>query len=184
MSITDTAVATSQEQLSLGDRRLYLATVAMVLGNVALPALVHGVPNGGRIFLPIFFFTLIAGWRFGLYAALLTAVLSPLANHLLTGMPGSPMLAGIIVQSATLGVLATLLAGRERRASLPRLGLVVLLQQVLVSAIGLWQSGWQPCLAALQTRIPGLAVQILGGFLVLRLLDRWLPQSGQTDRAA
>ena len=178
MSAIDLNAGMAQERLSLGDTRLYLATVAMVVGNVALPALVHGIPNGGRIFLPIFFFTLIAGWRFGLYAALLTAVLSPLANHGLTGMPATPLLPGIIAQSALLGVLAALAAGRGRRTTLPLLALVILAHQVLISLPKLADAGLQPTLAGLQLRLPGLLFQLLGGFLVLRLLERWLPMPG------
>jgi hypothetical protein len=168
--------AIPQERLSLGDLRLYLATVAMVVGNVALPALVHGIPNGGRIFLPIFFFTLIAGWRFGIYAALFTAVLSPLANHVLTGMPAAPALSAIILQSALLGALAAG-AARTRKATLAMLALVVLLHQVLIASPRLLDGGLQAALGAFRMRLPGMVFQILGGFLALRLMGRWLPVS-------
>ena len=166
---------TCQERLSLGEVRLYLATGAMVVGNVALPALVHGMPNGGRMLLPIFFFTLIAGWRFGIVAALLTAVLSPLANHALTGMPPTPMLTGIICQSAALGLLAWVVASRSTRTTLPLVALVVVLHQLLLALPALSHSGVAGTLGAIQMRIPGLLLQILGGFAVLRLLERWLP---------
>ena len=175
MAITYLHAGTIQEQLSWRQARLYLATGAMVIGNGVLPALVHGIPNGGRMLLPIFFFTLIAGWRFGLNAALLTAVLSPLANHALTGMPSTAMLAGIIWQSAALGLIAALVASRSPKTTLPLLALVVALHQVLLALPVLAQAGFQACAAAFQMRIPGLLLQILGGFLTLRLLERWLP---------
>ena len=173
-SKTMTAGST-QERLTLGDLRLYLATAAMVLGNVALPTLVHGIPNGGRMLLPIFFFTLIAGWRFGITAALLTAVLSPLANHALTGMPPTPMLTGIICQSAALGLIAARVAGRSQRTTLPLLALVVVLHQALLALPVLAQAGFRASAAAFQMRIPGLLLQIIGGYLALRLLEHWLP---------
>jgi len=182
MSSTTMNAGTAQESLNLGEARLYLATGAMVLGNVILPALVHSIPNGGRIFLPIFFFTLIAGWRFGIYAALFTAVLSPLANHFLTGMPATPMLASIIAQSALLGVLAALAAARGRKTTLPLLALVIAVHQLLITLPKLMEAGLQPSLAGLQLRLPGLLFQLLGGYLVLRLLERFLPMSGQTPR--
>jgi len=166
---------TRQERLGLADARLYLATGAMVLGNVALPALVHGLPNGGRMLLPIFFFTLIAGWRFGVAAAVLTAVLSPLANHVLTGMPPTPMLAGIIGQSAALGLVAWVVASHTTRTTLPLVALVVVLHQALLALPALSHGGLMATLGALQLRSPGLLLQILGGFAVLRLLERWLP---------
>ena len=181
MSNVHVSAGTAQERLSLGDARLYLATVAMVVGNVALPALVHGIPNGGRIFLPIFFFTLLAGWRFGLYAALFTAALSPLASHALTGMPGTPALPSIIAQSALLGALAALVAARGRKTTVALLALVVLAHQAIILSPVAVESGLQAALASFRFRLPGVAFQILGGFLALRLMERWLPMPGQAS---
>ena len=163
-----------QERLALGDPRLYLATAAMVAGNILLPAALHQIPDAGRMFLPIFFFTLVAGWRFGARAAVLTAVLSPLANHALTGMPPAPALQGIILQSALLGCLAAIAAARWSRPTLALLALVVLTQQALTLLPLLLHAGWQPCLAALRFCLPGLLLQVLGGLAVLRLMARWL----------
>jgi hypothetical protein len=164
------------EPLTLGDARLYLATAAMVAGNLALPFALHQIPDAGRMFLPIFFFTLVAGWRFGAQAALLTAVLSPLANHFLTGMPPTPALQGIIVQSALLGVLAAMAAARWGKPTLALLALVVLAHQALVLVPTLLHAGWHLCLTALRFRLPGLLLQVLGGFAVLWLMGRFLPR--------
>jgi ABC-type antimicrobial peptide transport system permease subunit len=169
-----------QQPLGLGDIRLYLATSAMVLGNVLLPYAVHRIPDGGRIFLPIFFFTLIAGWRFGMMAGLLTGLLSPLANHFLTGMPPAPALQSIMVQSALLGALASVASARSRRLSLPILTLVVLLHQTLILLPLLIQSGVNPVLAALERRLPGLLLQIFGGFALLWFMGRHLPSQRPT----
>ena len=173
---------TFHERLNLGDLRLYLATAAMVAGNLLLPLAFHQFPNAGRMFLPIFFFTLVAGWRFGAQAAVLTAVLSPVANHFLTGMPPAPMLQEIILQSALLGALAAIAASRATRPTLALLGLVVLAHQALVLFPTLIHAGWQPCLAALKFRLPGLLLQVLGGFAVLRLMGRYLPQPKNAER--
>ena len=169
-----------QQPLSLGDVRLYLATSAMVLGNLLLPYAVHRVPDGGRIFLPIFFFTLIAGWRFGMMAGLLTGLLSPLANHILTGMPPTPALQSIMVQSALLGALASVASARSRKLSLPILALVVLLHQALILLPQLLQSGVNPVLATLELRLPGLLFQIFGGFGLLWFMGRHLPSQRPT----
>jgi len=168
--------------LSLGDARLYLAVAAMIAGNVLLPFALHRIPDGGRMFLPIFFFTLIAGWRFGAKAAVLTAVLSPLANHFLTGMPPAQALQGIILQSALLGCLAAIAASRSVRPTLTLLAGVVLAAQALGLLPVLMHSGWQAGLAALQLRLPGLLLQILGGFSVLWLMGRYLPRARTAHR--
>lgn len=164
-----------QRPFSVGDGRLYLATAALVLGNVLLPYAVHRIPDGGRILLPIFFFTLIAGWRFGAVAGLLTGLLSPLVNHALTGLPPGPALPSLLVQSALLGALAAAVAARSRKLSLPLLALVVLLHQALILSPLLLRAGLPPTLAALQQRVPGLLLQVLGGFALLRFMGRHLP---------
>lgn len=164
-----------QERFGFREGRLYLVTVAMVLGNVVLPLVCHGIPEGGRRLLPILFFTLIAGWRFGLNAGLLTALLSPLANHLLTGMPGASLLPGLILESSLLGVLAAFAGGLGSRNTLAPLVLAVALHQVLVLLPLLLGPGPDVCLEVLRVRIPGLLLQVLGGWLVLRLLAQYLP---------
>jgi hypothetical protein len=171
-----------QQPFRLGDVRLYLATSTMVLGNVLLPYAVHRIPDGGRILLPIFFFTLIAGWRFGAKAGLLTGLLSPLANHVLTGMPPTPALQSIMLQSALLGVLASMVASRSRKLSLPLLALVVLVHQSLILVPQLLQVGMRPVLAAFELRLPGILLQIFGGFALLSFLGRHLPRPKRSPR--
>jgi hypothetical protein len=170
------------QALSFGDLRLYLATAVLVLGNLLLPWALHRIPDAGRSFLPILFFTLIAGWRFGAKAGLLTGVLSPLANHLLTGMPPAPILQSLMLQSALLGLLAAGVAARSHRLTLPRLALVVLLHQVLILVPALLQAGLRPALANFELRLPGILLQILGGFAPLWWLGRQQPQTPAPTR--
>jgi hypothetical protein len=169
------APSITQERLSLADGRLYLACVAMILGNLALPYAFHQIPAGGRMFMPILFFTLVAGWRFGLNAALLTAVASPLASHFLTGMPGTAMLTPILLQSALLGVLAALAGRLNRTTSFALLALVVLANQALNLLPTLILNGAPTILPALRAHYPAMALQLFAGFAVLKGLERFLP---------
>lgn len=169
MSTTRSSASVLPRPLGLGDVRLYLVTAAMVLGNVALPWAVHRIPDAGRMLLPIFFFTLVAGWRFGARAGVLTALLSPLANHALTGMPPAPMLQGIILQSALLGLLAAAMGARGLKPALGRLALVVLAHQVLLVLPALVQAGPAAAVAGLRLHLPAILLQLLGGYGVLRL---------------
>ena len=79
--------------------RTYLWSLLFVAGNVLLPQLCHGIPDGGKIFMPLMFFSLIAAARFGLCCGMLTAVLSPLAGWALSGMPAGTMLAAVVLKS-------------------------------------------------------------------------------------
>src|ERR1035437_8217756 len=62
-----------QRTLRLRDLRLYGFVAAFAAGDLLLPLAVHTVPQGGLIFLPIFFCTLLAAYRFGILAGVLTA---------------------------------------------------------------------------------------------------------------
>lgn len=60
--------------------RTYLAVSLFVLGNLAMPQLFHLIPQGGMVWLPIYFFTLVGAYKYGWMVGLLTAVLSPMAT--------------------------------------------------------------------------------------------------------
>ena len=55
----------------------YRIAALFVIGNIALPQLCHLVPSGGPMLLPIYFFTLVAAYKYGWKVGLLTAVASP-----------------------------------------------------------------------------------------------------------
>ena len=83
-------MSTSSAQLhayGFASVKTYLLSGIFIAGNILLPQLAHLIPQGGLIFLPIYFFTLIAAYKFGLKVGLITAVFSPLINSLLFGMP-------------------------------------------------------------------------------------------------
>jgi len=164
------ATSTLRRPLSIVGLRLFLVTAAMVVGNLALPYAVHRIPDAGRMLLPIFFFTLVAGWRFGARAGVITGLLSPLANHLLTGMPPTSMLQAIILQSALLGLLAAPMGARGLKPTLARLAVVVVAHQILMVLPGLVQTGPAAAVAGLRLHLPAILLQILGGYGVLRLL--------------
>jgi len=165
------------QPLIVTDGKRFLITAAMVLGNLALPFAVHQIPDAGRMLLPIFFFTLVGGWRFGAQVGILTALLSPLANHYLTGMPPSAALQDLMLQGALLGALASLVAARRPKATLALLALVVLGHQALTVVPVLMHAGLSTGLATFKLHLPGILLLVLGGFAALRLLDRWLPQA-------
>lgn len=93
--------------LPFGNVKTYLFALLFVAGNIALPQLCHLVPAGGPTLLPIYFFTLIAAYKYGFKVGLLTALLSPVINHLLFAMPAAAVLPAILIKSG-------LLAGTRR----------------------------------------------------------------------
>ena len=117
--------------LSYKEAKTYIFATLFVVGNILLPQLCHIIPNGGHIFLPIYFFTLIGAYKYGWKVGLLTAVLSPLVNSVLFGMPMPAVLPSIIIKSTLLAFSAAFIANRFKTITLPLMTLVVLLYQTI-----------------------------------------------------
>lgn len=159
--------------LDFSNVKTYLFASAFVVGNIVFPQLAHLMPQGGLIFLPIYFFTLIAAYKYGIRVGLLTALLSPLVNNLLFGMPPTPMLPIILIKSGLLAVAASTAAKYFGKVSMLGIILAVLAYQII--GTGAEWAMTQSFVAAVQDiRIgfPGIILQIAGGFLVLKALEK------------
>ena len=158
---------------SLGWRemRTYLFALLFIAGNIVLPQLCHLIPQGGLMLLPIYFFTLIAAYKFGFRVGLLTAILSPLINSALFGMPPAAALPIIMIKGVLLAGAAAWMANKSKGASLLALIAVVLAYQLvggliewaitgsIASALQDWKLGY-----------PGMILQAVGGWLLLNYL--------------
>lgn len=151
----------------------YFAALAFIAGNILFPQLIHLIPQGGIIWLPIYFFTLVGAYKYGWRVGLLTAIASPVVNSLLFGMPHAPALPPILLKSVLLALGAGYAASHFKKASLALLALVVLSYQV-VGTLGEWIMKGDFFLACQDFRIgiPGMLLQILGGWLVINRLIR------------
>ncbi|WP_295939129.1 ECF transporter S component [uncultured Alistipes sp.] len=148
--------------------KTYLAATLFVAGNIALPQLFHLVPQGGVTWLPIYFFTLIGAYKYGWRVGLLTALLSPLVNSALFGMPAPAVLPEILVKSAMLAVSAGWAAHRFGRVSVPILVGVVLSYQ-LAGTLAEWaiKGSLHTALQDFRLAIPGMLLQVAGGYLMI-----------------
>ena len=120
--------------LFFGNVKTYLFALLFVAGNIALPQLCHLVPAGGPTLLPIYFFTLIAAYKYGFRVGLLTAILSPVINHLLFAMPAAAVLPAILIKSGLLAGAAALAARYAKNISLLALLGVILSYQIIGTA--------------------------------------------------
>lgn len=159
--------------LSLNNTNTYLIATVFIVGNLLLPQLAHLVPQGGFIFLPIYFFTLIAAYKYGIHVGLLTAILSPLANNLIFGMPPAAVLPAIIIKSAILAVAASTAAKNFGKVSLLGILLAIITYQVI--GTGIEWAMTQNFMAAVQDfriGVPGMLIQLIGGYFVLKALAK------------
>lgn len=159
--------------LTLADAKTYLFATMFVVGNIVLPQLAHLVPQGGFIFLPIYFFTLIAAYKYGIHVGMLTAIMSPIANHLLFGMPPSAVLPAIIIKSVSLAIAAALAAKHFKKVSLLGILLAIVAYQLVGTAFE-WATTQSLYIALQDVRLgmPGILIQLFGGYFALRALAK------------
>ena len=157
--------------LNYNESKTYIAAALFILGNIALPQLCHMVPQGGMILLPIYFFTLIGAYKYGWKVGLMTAILSPVINHLAFGMPAAAVLVPILAKSTILAVTAGYVASHTRKVSLSLLAAVVLAYQGLGAAFEwAWTGSAMAALQDFRLGIPGMLLQIVGGYLFIKYL--------------
>ena len=157
--------------LNYNESKTYIAAALFILGNIALPQLCHMVPQGGMILLPIYFFTLIGAYKYGWKVGLMTAILSPVINHLAFGMPAAAVLTPILVKSTILALTAGYVASHSKKVSIALMAGVVLTYQL---AGGLFEWAFTSSFAAaiqdFKLGIPGMLLQIVGGYFFIKYL--------------
>lgn len=165
MTTTETRLYT----LDFKEARTYLWALAFVAGNVILPQLFHTIPDGGKMFLPIYFFTLVGAYKYGWKTGLLTAVLSPMVNSALFGMPSATLLPVILLKSIVLAVAAGWVAEKTQKATLLTIAAVVATYQLAGSA-GEWimTDSLDAATQDIRLGLPGIALQIFGGYLFIK----------------
>jgi thiamine transporter ThiT len=159
--------------LNYSELKTYLWAAAFVAGNIVLPQLFHLLPQGGMMFLPIYFFTLVGAYKYGWKVGLLVALCSPLVNSAFFGMPAAAMLPAILTKSVILALAAGFVAQRYQNATLPLLFAVVVLYQLL-GGLGEWAmtGSLYAALQDIRLGIPGILLQIFGAYLLINYVIR------------
>ena len=159
--------------LNYSNVRTYLFALLFVAGNLALPQLCHLTPYGGPTLLPIYFFTLIASYKYGFRVGLLTALLSPVINHLLFAMPGAAVLPAILIKSTLLAGASALAARYAKKVSLLAILIAVLSYQIIGTAFE-WALVGNFYAAAQDFRmgVPGMLIQWFGGYALLKAIAK------------
>ncbi|MBE6220685.1 MAG: ECF transporter S component [Rikenellaceae bacterium] len=158
--------------MGYNEAKTYLVAAMFIVGNIALPQLCHLMPQGGMIWLPIYFFTLIGAYKYGWKVGLLTAIASPLLNHILFGMPAAAVLVPILVKSTLLALAAGYTASHTRKVSIIFMAAVVAFYQI-VGGMAEWAMvNFDAAMQDFRLGLPGMALQIVGGYLFIKYLLR------------
>ena len=168
-----TTTSTAVYSLNYRESKTYAAAALFVVGNILLPQLCHLMPQGGLVWLPIYFFTLVAAYKYGLTAGLLTAVASPVVNRLLFGMPAAAVLPVILTKSVLLALAAAFIASRVRRVAFWAVALAVVAYQG-IGMLAEWGMTGSLTAALQDVRLgwPGILMQVFGGFAVMKIFKK------------
>ena len=160
-------------------KRLVLSAVCAAL-CVVVPMVFHAIPNGGAMFLPMHIPVLLCGMICGWPLGLACGAIGPLLSSLITGMPATAALPGMMVECAVYGAVAGLLLKYIRTGNryadlyislIPAmlLGRVISgIFKALILTPGLSLTAWAT--ASFVTGLPGIAIQlVLVPILVLGL---------------
>jgi hypothetical protein len=151
--------------------KTYIYASLFVAGNIILPQLCHLLPLGGQMLLPIYFFTLIAAYKYGFFTGLLTAVASPLINHALFGMPAAEMLTIILIKSALLAIAASYMAQHTKQIRIGSILLVIVFYQGIGMMAEFALTGsFMAAMQDIRLGFPGMILQLLGGYFCLKAL--------------
>ena len=153
------------------EAKTYLWTMVFVACNLVLPQVFHLIPQGGIIFSPLSLVILAGAYKFGWKTGLLAALLSPLVNHLLTGMPAMAVLPVMTLKLAVLALVAGFTAQHFKTVSLPLI-IGVVLVSIVIGCLGelLLTGGIDATIADFTIGWPGLLLQVIGAWLILTKL--------------
>lgn len=159
--------------LSLSNVKTYLYAAILVIANILFTQLCHIVPNGGFMLVPIYFFTLVGAYKYGMKTGLLIAILTPLLNYVLVGMPPLAVMPIILIKSALLAAIAAVVARKTGKISLLAILFVVVAYQLL-GMVAEWIITADFAIATQDfwTGYPGLLLQLFGGYALLRAMAR------------
>lgn len=157
--------------LNYDEAKTYLWAAVFVACNLILPQLFHLIPQGGILFAPLSLVILAGAYKFGWKTGLLAAVLSPLVNHLLTGMPAWNVMPVMVMKLMVIAIVAGLTAQYFRKVTLPLLVGVVLVS-LAIGCLGefILTSGIETTIADVTIGWPGLLLQVFGSWLILKYI--------------
>ncbi|MDR2836553.1 MAG: ECF transporter S component [Bacteroidales bacterium] len=160
------------KELNFSYLKNFLLLGLFITGNIILPAICHYIPNGGIMLLPMFFFTLIAAYKYGIKAGLITAILSPVINFMIFGMPAIEFLPAILIKSSSLALIAWFVAKKTHKLSILLLAFVVVSSQTFAFLLDgfIFLPNFNLAFTNLLISIPGMLIQIFAGYFIIKKL--------------
>ncbi len=155
--------------------RSVLVALVFVAGNIILPQAVHLIPNGGHIWLPIYFFYSCGAYKYGWRVGIMPdrCHVAACQQHSFRYTPAFATLPAIILKSSALAFGGAYAARRAGDVSLAAIALLQCFSATVGGRVYEWLT--QSFAAAVQditVGFPGIALQIFGSYLLLRYLPK------------
>ncbi|NDK08125.1 ECF transporter S component [Candidatus Gracilibacteria bacterium] len=154
------------QNISLANKKYYVLSIIFTILNIVTPIFFHQFGMGGPMFLPIYFFVLIGGYKYGWKVGVLTALLSPTISHFITGMPNIVILDIIIIKGVLLGLISGYIGFKTNKLSLINLIYIVVIYQLLGSI-------YEMSINDIVIGYPGLLLQIFGGYYLIKIINKY-----------
>ena len=153
------------------EAKTYLWATIFVCCNLLLPQVCHLIPQGGIIFAPLSLVILAGAYKFGWKVGILAAVVSPLVNHYLTGLPAWGVLQVMMLKLVLLALAAGFTAQYFKKVTLPLILGAVLMAEILGGIGELALTGdFAATLQDFTIGWPGLLLQIVATYLICKYL--------------
>lgn len=158
--------------LPLTSFKLYAISFVLATSNVLLVLASHLINIGGKpagkIFLPLYFFTLVGSYQYGTATGVITAALTIALSRMITGMPADFALPFVAIKLFLIILITHLITRDRKEPSSQKISVIVLGYQSIGTAIGLILTR-DFSSSDLPYAWPGLLLQILGGYLFLKV---------------
>lgn len=171
-----------------------LSGLFIALG-IVLPMALHAIPDGGKVFLPMFIPVLLGALYLSWPYAIAVGILTPLLSSLLTGMPPVAPLPMAFMMAAQLGVAALIVSlmknikwFSDKRymvvlALIPALlagfGISGLVLKIAIEFFGIkGPNAWTFIVGSVVSGLPGIAIQIVLIPLLYSLITKRRPTEG------
>lgn len=169
-------------------RNITLSGLFIALG-IVLPMAFHAIPDGGKIFLPMFIPVLLGALYLNWPYALAVGIFTPLLSSLLTGMPPLAPLPMAFMMAAQLGSAALIVSLMKNikwiqakrymvvLALIPALlagfGISGLVLKIAIEFFGIkGPNAWAYIIGAIAAGLPGIAIQLVLTPLLYSLITR------------
>ncbi len=135
----------------------FLAYTALLIAvGVLLPMIFHQIGIAGKIFLPMHFPVIIAGFLFGPLSGVLVGFFSPVLSFLLTGMPPFPTVLAMVPELMVYGAVSGWLHKRLK------LNVWIALPLAIVAGRVVYGLAWWPMFHILNLPVTPLVAVTIG----------------------